>query len=91
MSELSSMHYEPRKAVETLTATMQLLLTRWYDMPESARAQLDAQRSALATQLTQASQFQRGQLPGGAPGLRRPDLQSLAGARLRQSRAEPEV
>ena len=62
MSELSSMHYEPRKAVETLTATMQLLLTHWYDMPESARAQLDAQRSALATQLTQASQFQRGGL-----------------------------
>ena len=60
MSELSSMHYEPRKAVETLTATVTLLLARWYDLPESARIQLDAQRSALAAQLTQASQFQRG-------------------------------
>lgn len=60
MSELSSMHYEPRKAVETLTATVTLLLARWYDLPESARTQLDAQRSALAAQLTQASQFQRG-------------------------------
>lgn len=59
MSELSSMHYEPKKAVETLTATMQSLLARWYDLPESARTQVDAQRSALATQLTQASQLQR--------------------------------
>jgi hypothetical protein len=62
MADLSKMHYEPRRAVDTLKAAMTLLLERWYDLPEAARSELDQKRTELVTNLKAANDFQRGKV-----------------------------